>query len=107
MHEYGTTREQLAAVAVAARQWANSNPEAFAKGDLTIDDCLGSRMISDPLAKSDFCLVTDGAAAIVLTRADRARDARKARCPAARRGGGDRSPPYRAHARPHRHRSSE
>ena len=78
MHEYGTTREQLAAVAVAARQWANGNPEAYAKGDLTIDECLNSRMISDPLAKSDFCLVTDGAAAIVLTRADRARDARKA-----------------------------
>ncbi|MEO7634687.1 MAG: acetyl-CoA acetyltransferase, partial [Sphingomicrobium sp.] len=78
MHQYGTTREQLAAVAIAARQWANGNPEAFAKGDLTIGDCLNSRMISDPLAKSDFCLVTDGAAAIVLTRADRARDARKA-----------------------------
>ena len=78
MHEYGTTRGQLAAVAVAARQWANGNPEAYAKGDLTIDECLNSRLISDPLAKSDFCLITDGAAAIVLTRADRARDARKA-----------------------------
>lgn len=77
MHEYGTTREQLAAVAVAARQWANTNSEAFAKGELTIDDCLSSRMISEPLAKSDFCLVTDGAAAIVLTRADRARDTRR------------------------------
>ena len=77
MHEYGTTREQLAAVAVAARRWANSNPEAFAKGELTIEDCLGSRMISEPLAKSDFCLVTDGAAAIVLTRSDHARDSRR------------------------------
>lgn len=77
MYEYGTTREQLAAVAVAARRWANTNPEAFAKGKLTIDDCLASRMISEPLAKSDFCLITDGAAAIVLTRADRARDARR------------------------------
>jgi acetyl-CoA acetyltransferase len=76
MHDYGTTREQLAAVAVAARQWANTNPEAFAKGDLTIDDCLSSRMISTPLSKSDFCLVTDGAAAIVLTSAERARDCR-------------------------------
>ncbi len=76
MHDYGTTREHLAAVAVAARQWANTNPEAFAHGPLTIDDCLASRMISEPLAKSDFCLVTDGAAAIVLCRADRARDAR-------------------------------
>ena len=77
MYEFGTTREQLAAVAVAARQWANTNPEAFAKGELTVADCLTSRMISEPLAKSDFCLVTDGAAAIVVTRADRAHDARR------------------------------
>ncbi len=77
MHEYGTTREQLAAVAVVARQWANTNPEAFAKGALSVDDCLASRMISDPLSRSDCCLVTDGAAAIVLTRADRGRDSRR------------------------------
>ena len=37
MHEYGTTRKQLAAVAVAAPQWANTNPQALAKADLTID----------------------------------------------------------------------
>ncbi|WP_136162162.1 thiolase [Sphingomonas flavalba] len=74
MHEYGTTRAQLAEVAVAARQWANGNPEAFAKGPLTIEDCLASRMISTPIARHDCCLVTDGAAAIVMTRADRARD---------------------------------
>ena len=76
MHDYGTTREDLAAVAVAARQWANRNPEAFSKGELTIQDCLRSRMISSPLSKRDFCLVTDGAAAVVLTRSDRARDTR-------------------------------
>lgn len=74
MHEYGTTREQLAEVAVAARAWANLNPEAFARGPLTIDDCLSARMVSDPLTTRDCCLVTDGAAAIVMTRADRARD---------------------------------
>ena len=74
MYEYGTTREQLAAVAVAARQWANKNPEAFATGPLSIEDCLAARMISDPLSARDCCLVTDGAAAIVMTRADRARD---------------------------------
>jgi len=74
MHQYGTTREQLAEVAVAARQWANLNPEAFAKGDLSIDDVLGARRISDPLGQYDCCLVTDGAAAIVLTRAERAKD---------------------------------
>lgn len=74
MHEFGTTREQLAAVAVAARQWAATNHEAVERGPLTIDDCLSSRMISTPLSKADCCLVTDGAAAIVMTRADRARD---------------------------------
>ena len=74
MHQYGTTREQLAEVAVAARKWANLNPDAFMKGDLSIDDVLGARMVSDPLTVRDCCLVTDGAAAVVMTRADRARD---------------------------------
>jgi acetyl-CoA acetyltransferase len=74
MHEFGTTREQLAAVAVAARGWANLNPEAFARGPLSIEDCLKARMVSDPLSVRDCCLVTDGAAAIVMTRADRAKD---------------------------------
>ena len=76
-HEYGTTREQLAEVAVSARNWANTNPEAFAKGPLTIEDCLAARMISSPLGARDCCLVTDGAAAIVMTRTDRARDLAK------------------------------
>ena len=74
MHEYGTTREQLATVAVAARHWANLNPEAYAQGELTVEQCLAARMVSDPLSTRDCCLVTDGAAAIVLTCAERARD---------------------------------
>lgn len=74
MHEYGTTREQLAEVAVAARKWAQLNPMANMRDDLTIEDVLGARMVSDPLTVRDCCLVTDGAAAIVMTRADRARD---------------------------------
>lgn len=73
MHEYGTTREQMAAVAVAARAWANLNPEAFMRGPLTVADVLASRMVSSPLTVRDCCLVTDGGAAIVMTRADRAR----------------------------------
>lgn len=72
MHAFGTTREQLAAVAVAARQWANTNPEAFAKGPLSIEDCLAARIISSPLSKADCCLVTDGAAAVLLTGTARA-----------------------------------
>lgn len=74
MYEYGTTREQLAEVAVAARQWAKLNPEAFMRDDLTIEDVLSARRVSDPLGLHDCCLVTDGAAAIVMTRADRAKD---------------------------------
>jgi acetyl-CoA acetyltransferase len=77
MHQYGTRREQLAEIAVAARQWAQLNPEAFAREPLTIEDVLGSRMVSDPLTVRDCCLVTDGGGAYVLTRAERARDYRK------------------------------
>lgn len=73
MHEYGTTREQLAAVAVAARAWANLNPQAFMRGPLGVADVLASRMVSSPLTARDCCLVTDGGAAVVMTRADRAR----------------------------------
>ena len=77
MHEFGTTREHMAHVAVSARQWANLNPEAFAKGDLSVEDVLAARMVAEPLGVRDCCLVTDGAAAIVMTRADRARDLAK------------------------------
>jgi acetyl-CoA acetyltransferase len=77
MYQYGATREDLAAVAVAARKWANRNPEAFARGPLSIEDVLKSRMVSDPLTVADCCLVTDGGAACVLVRADRARDLRR------------------------------
>jgi acetyl-CoA acetyltransferase len=77
MYQYGTTREQLAEVAVAARQWANLNPQAFARGPLTIEDVLSSRMVSDPLTIRDCCLVTDGAGAVIVTSAERARDLRQ------------------------------
>jgi acetyl-CoA acetyltransferase len=77
MHVYGTTRRQLAEVAVAARKWAQLNPEAAARDDLSIDDVLGARMVSDPLTVRDCCLFNDGAAAVVMTRADRARDLRR------------------------------
>lgn len=77
MHEYGTTREQLAAVAVAARDWARLTPGAFARDALTIDDVLGSRMLCDPLTVRDCCLVTDGAGALVVTSAGRARALRR------------------------------
>jgi acetyl-CoA acetyltransferase len=74
LHQFGATREHLAEVAVAARGWAGLNPEAFMREPLTIEEVLAARMISDPLGKLDCCLVTDGAGAVVLTRADRAKD---------------------------------
>lgn len=78
MHEYGTTREQLAEVAVAARLWAQLNPEAFMRDPLSVEDVLAARMISDPLTARDSCLVTDGGGAVILTRSDRARNCPKA-----------------------------
>lgn len=78
MHEYGTTKEQLAHVAVAARQWAQMNPEAFVRDPLTVQEVLDARMVSSPIGKLDCCLVTDGAGAIVLARADIARGLRRA-----------------------------
>ena len=74
MHDYGTTRENLADVALAARAWANLNPDAYARGPLAREEVLSSRMVSDPITRADCCLVTDGGAALVVTRADRARD---------------------------------
>lgn len=76
MHEYGTTREQLAEVAVAARAWARLNPEAYKRDPLSIDEVLSARVISSPLTARDCCLVTDGAGAIVVTAAERAEVAR-------------------------------
>jgi acetyl-CoA acetyltransferase len=77
MHEFGTTREQLAEVAVAAREWALLNPAAWEKKPLTIPDVLNARPISDPFTVRDCCLVTDGGGAIVMTRIDRARNMAK------------------------------
>jgi acetyl-CoA acetyltransferase len=76
MHEYGTTSEQLAEIAVAAREWALLNPKAYRYGSqpVTVDDVLASPVISSPLHVADCCLVTDGGGAVVLTSAARAKD---------------------------------
>ncbi len=74
MHEFGTTREQLGEVALAARRWAQLNPEATMRDPLTMQDYLSARLVCDPFGLRDCCLVTDGAAAVVMTRADRAKD---------------------------------
>ena len=77
MHQYGTTSEQLAEIAVAARKWAQKNPKAWKQDPLTIEDVLNSRMISTPLHRDDCCLVTDGGGAIIVTTQERARNAAK------------------------------
>ncbi|OZI29957.1 thiolase [Bordetella genomosp. 10] len=77
MHQYGTTREQLAEVALAASKWAQLNPEAQRRKPITLEEILAAPMVSDPLTVRDCCLVTDGAGAYVLVRADRARNLRQ------------------------------
>jgi acetyl-CoA acetyltransferase len=73
MYEFGTTREQLAKVAVAASQWASRNPDALKCELLTVDDVLASSLVSDPLRRLDICLVTNGGGAIVVTNKERAK----------------------------------
>jgi acetyl-CoA acetyltransferase len=77
MHQYGTTREQLAEVAVAARKWALMNPKAWEKEPLTIEQVLNARMVSYPFTVRDCCLVVDGGGAMILTSAARAKSLRK------------------------------
>jgi acetyl-CoA acetyltransferase len=77
MHEFGTTREQMAEVAVAARQWALKNPVAWEKKPLTVDEVLAARMVSYPFTVRDICLVTDGGGAIVLVSPERAKSLKK------------------------------
>jgi acetyl-CoA acetyltransferase len=78
MHEHGLTREHLGNVAVACRNRANANPAAVMHGrKLTMEDYLSARMISEPLCLFDNCLETDGALAVVMVSAERARDCRQ------------------------------
>jgi acetyl-CoA acetyltransferase len=77
MHEYGTTSEQLASIAVAVRSHAALNPNALYRDPITVDDVIGSKMIADPLHKLDCCVISDGGGALVITTAERARDLRQ------------------------------
>src|SRR5260370_27329749 len=87
MHEYGTTLEQWAQVAVSTRKWAALNPKARFHDPITVADVLNSRPVSYPFNLLNICLVTDAGGAVVLTRADRAKDCAKA--PVYVRGFGD------------------
>jgi acetyl-CoA C-acetyltransferase len=74
MHEYGTTSEQLAEIAVTMRRHAGMNPHAKYRDPITVDDVLASRVISSPLHLLDCCIISDGGGALVLTSVERARD---------------------------------
>ena len=77
MHEYGTTSEQLAEIAVTMRRHASLNPQAKYRDQITVEDVLASRVISSPLHLLDCCVISDGGGALVLTSLERARDLRK------------------------------
>jgi acetyl-CoA acetyltransferase len=78
MHAYGTTQDDLGAVAVAQRRWANMNPVAqFHDVPLTLADYHASRWVVEPFHVLDCCLVSNGGAAVIVTSAERARDAKK------------------------------
>ena len=74
MHEFGLTEEDLATIAVTQRQSALRNPRSQATTPMSYADYYAARVVSDPLRVPDCCLITDGAAAFVMTSMDRARD---------------------------------
>ncbi|WP_022887462.1 acetyl-CoA acetyltransferase [Glaciibacter superstes] len=76
MAQYGTTSEQLAELAVAAREWSLLVDDAPFSTPLTVEEVVSSRVIASPLHKLDCCLVTDGGGAIIIISAERARDLR-------------------------------
>jgi acetyl-CoA acetyltransferase len=76
MYLYGTTEEQLGWVSVAQREWAQMNPLAVFRHTMTIDDYLREPYIVAPLRRPDLTVISDGGAAVIVTTADRARDAR-------------------------------
>jgi acetyl-CoA acetyltransferase len=74
MERYGTTSEQLGAVAVAQRQWAGLNPLAQMRDPITLADHQASRLVAEPFRLLDCCLVSNGGVAAIVTSEERARD---------------------------------
>jgi len=77
MHLYGTTRDHFAEVAMSTRLNALTHPDALMKKPMTREDYFAAPMISSPHCLFDFCLETDGAVAVIVTSAERARDLRQ------------------------------
>jgi acetyl-CoA acetyltransferase len=77
MHEFGTTAEQLAEIAVSARYNASLNPDAYYRDPLTIEDVQSAPMVADPFTKLHCCIRSDGGGAVVLVSEERARDCAK------------------------------
>jgi acetyl-CoA acetyltransferase len=73
MHEFGTTIDQLAEIAVSTRANASLNPEAYYREPITLDDVNGAPLVADPLTTLHCCIRSDGGGAVVLTSEDRAR----------------------------------
>ncbi len=76
MHEYGTTIEQLAEIAVSSRYNAGFNPDAYYRDPITVDEVQSGRMIADPFTKLHCCIRSDGGCAVVLAAEDRIPDTR-------------------------------
>ncbi len=74
MHEYGTTREQLAQMAVTTRDHAVRHPNAHMTKPITLDDVINSKPIAEPLNILDCCLISDAGGAYIVTSAARAKD---------------------------------
>ena len=77
MHEFGTTSEQLADIAVSTRHHASLNPHAKMQNPITREDVLESRVIADPLHLLDCCIISDGGGAVIVTSLERAKDLRQ------------------------------
>jgi acetyl-CoA acetyltransferase len=97
MHLYGTTEEQLATIAINQRKHAMLNPKAAQKTPITLDDYMNARYIVWPLRMFDYCYITDGGHAFILTTPERAKDLKK---PPAYISGMGRQEAFRAYETP-------
>lgn len=89
LQERGMSRRDLAEVAVAQREWASSNPRAFKRVPITVEQILHDTPVAYPFTKDLCCVVTDGGGALVLTRAERAADLRRSATPVYLLGSGE------------------